>query len=80
MPTAGYTMYILAVGGVSAMYADVRKWGNDPFRIWLDQGTKTDGVVMRGQARMLDLNSRRASSEEKAPADIPGGGSDHGLY
>lgn len=41
-----------------------------PFHIRLDQRTKTDGVVMCDQARMLDLNSRRASFQEKAPADI----------
>ena len=36
-----------------------------------DRGrTKTDGVIMCDQARMLDLSSRRASFEEKAPADI----------
>lgn len=41
-----------------------------PFHIRLDQRTKTDGVVMCDQARMLDLNSRMASFVEKAPADI----------
>lgn len=43
---------------------------NSPFQIRLDSRTKTDGVVMCDQARMLDLNSRRASFEEKAPSDI----------
>ena len=43
---------------------------NSPFQLRLDNRTKTDGVVMCDQARMLDLNSRRASFEEKAPMDI----------
>lgn len=42
----------------------------NPFHVRLDGRTKTDGVVMCDQARMLDLNSRRAAFEEKAPADI----------
>lgn len=41
-----------------------------PFHVRLDDRTKTDGVIMCDQARMLDLNSRRAAFEEKAPADI----------
>lgn len=41
-----------------------------PFHIKLDERTKTDGVVMCDQARMLDLNSRHAAFEEKAPEDI----------
>lgn len=41
-----------------------------PFHIRLDGRTKTDGVVMCDQARMLDLASRHASYEEKAPADL----------
>lgn len=41
-----------------------------PFHVRLDKRTKTDGVVMCDQARMLDLNSRRASFEEKAPSDL----------
>ncbi len=41
-----------------------------PFHIRLDHRTKTDGVVMCDQARMLDLNSRNADFVEKAPADI----------
>ena len=41
-----------------------------PFHIRLDSRTKTDGVILCDQARMLDLNSRNASFEEKAPADI----------
>ena len=38
--------------------------------IRLDSSTKTGGVIMCDQARMLDLNSRRAAFEEKAPAAI----------
>lgn len=41
-----------------------------PFHLRLDDRTKTDGVILCDQARMLDLNSRRVSFEEKAPADI----------
>ena len=41
---------------------------NSPFYLRLDNRTKTDGVVMCDQARMLDLNSRKATFEEKAPA------------
>ena len=41
-----------------------------PFHVRLDDRTKTDGVVMCDQARMLDLNSSRAAFEEKAPNDI----------
>lgn len=41
-----------------------------PFHIRLDHRTKTDGVVMCDQVRMLDLYSRRATFEEKAPDDI----------
>lgn len=43
---------------------------NHPFHIRLDGRTKTDGVIMCDQARMLDLNSRRASYEEKAPDEL----------
>ena len=35
-----------------------------------DERTKTDGVILCDQARMLDLNSRHASFVEKAPDDI----------
>lgn len=41
-----------------------------PFHLRLDGRTKTDGVVLCDQARTLDLVSRRASFEEKAPADL----------
>lgn len=41
-----------------------------PFHIRLDHRTKTDGVVMCDQARMLDLHSRNAGFVEKAPTDI----------
>ena len=41
-----------------------------PFHVRLAGRTKTDGVVMCDQARMLDLSSRRAAFEEKAPADL----------
>lgn len=41
-----------------------------PFHIRLDGRTRTTGVVMCDQVRMLDLNSCRAAFEEKAPADV----------
>lgn len=41
-----------------------------PFHVQLDGSTKTTGVVMCDQARMLDLGSRRAAFEEKAPAAV----------
>ena len=41
-----------------------------PFHLRLDDRTKTDGVILCDQARMLDLASRRADFAEKAPADI----------
>ena len=41
-----------------------------PFHIRLDDTTKTDGVVLCDQARMLDLSSRNASFVEKAPAPL----------
>lgn len=41
-----------------------------PFHVRLDGRTKTDGVVMCDQARMLDLSSRHTAFEEKAPSDI----------
>jgi len=41
-----------------------------PFHVRLDERTKTNGVIMCDQARMLDLGSRNASFEEKAPEDI----------
>ena len=41
-----------------------------PFHIRLDGTTKTDGVILCDQARMLDLNSRSASFVEKAPSAL----------
>lgn len=41
-----------------------------PLHVRLDSRTKTDGVILCDQVRMLDTASRRASYEEKAPADI----------
>ena len=43
---------------------------NSPFHLRLDGRTKTNGVVMCDQTRMLDLTSRGAAFEEKAPTDI----------
>ena len=41
-----------------------------PFHLRLDERTRTDGVILCDQARMLDLNSRHASFVERAPEDI----------
>lgn len=41
-----------------------------PFHLRLDERTKTTGVVMCDQARMLDLGSRHADFAEKAPDEI----------
>lgn len=41
-----------------------------PFHLRLDKRTRTDGVILCDQARMLDLNSRHASFVERAPEDI----------
>lgn len=41
-----------------------------PFHLRLDDTTKTDGVVLCDQVRMLDLNSRKATFVEKAPAEL----------
>ena len=41
-----------------------------PFHLRLDGRTKTDGVILCDQARMLDLNSRNARAKEKAPPEI----------
>ena len=41
-----------------------------PFHVKLDGRTKTDGVILCDQARMLDTQSRHASFVEKAPDDI----------
>lgn len=43
---------------------------NHPFHIPLDETTKTDGYILCDQARMLDLKSRHALFEEKAPSYI----------
>lgn len=41
-----------------------------PFHIRLDDRSKTDGVILCDQARMLDLNARHARFVENAPGDI----------
>lgn len=43
---------------------------NHPFHLCLDGRTKTTGVIMCDQARMLDLASRHAAFVEKAPEEI----------
>ena len=41
-----------------------------PFHLRLNGTTKTDGVILCDQVRMLDLTSRNAAFVEKAPRDI----------
>ena len=43
---------------------------NHPFHLRLDGRTKTDGVILCDQARMLDLRSRHAACAERAPEEI----------
>ena len=43
---------------------------NHPFHIELDKRTKTTGVILCDQAKMLDVSARRAEFEEKLPDDI----------
>ncbi len=43
---------------------------NHPFHVRLDERTRINGVVLCDQARMLDLASRNASFEEKAPSEL----------
>lgn len=41
-----------------------------PFHIELDERTKTTGVILCDQAKMLDLRARKAEIKEKCPMDI----------
>lgn len=41
-----------------------------PFHVRLDGRTKTSGVILCDQARMLDVSARNATPVEKAPVDI----------
>ncbi len=41
-----------------------------PFHVRLDGRTKTEGVILCDQARMLDLAARHTAFEERAPEDI----------
>lgn len=43
---------------------------NHPFHVELDSRTKTTGVVLCDQAKMLDVVARQASFEEKIPNDL----------
>ena len=43
---------------------------NHTFHLRLDGRTKTDGVILCDQARMLDLRSRHAAFAERAPEEI----------
>lgn len=42
----------------------------NPLHVRLDSRTKTDGVILCDQVRMLDLSARKASFAEQAPDDI----------
>ena len=41
-----------------------------PFHIELDDRTRTDGVILCDQAKMLDMIARDAKFQEKCPDDI----------
>lgn len=41
-----------------------------PFHVELDSRTKTTGVILCDQAKMLDLGARNASFAEKLPDDL----------
>ena len=41
-----------------------------PFHIELDERTKTTGVILCDQAKMLDINARNAEFKEKCPNEI----------
>lgn len=41
-----------------------------PFHIELDDRTKTTGVILCDQAKMLDLSARNAAFSEKLPDDL----------
>ena len=41
-----------------------------PFHVELDDRTKTTGVILCDQAKMLDVSARKAEFEEKLPGDI----------
>ena len=43
---------------------------NHPFHITLDKRTKTTGVILCDQAKMLDIAARNAEFKEKCPSDI----------
>lgn len=43
---------------------------NHPFHIPLDTRTKTTGVIMCDQAKMLDVDARHAEFFEKLPEDL----------
>ena len=41
-----------------------------PYHLLLDSRTKTSGVVMTDQAKILDVNNRRAEYVESLPRDL----------
>lgn len=43
---------------------------NHPFHVKLDDNTKTTGVILCDQSRILDINARNFEFMEKAPKEI----------
>lgn len=43
---------------------------NHPFHIELDERTKTTGVILCDQEKMLDIKARNAKFKEECPEDI----------
>ena len=58
------------VGGLTMVCPITHTDRGYPFHLRLDGRTKTDGVILCDQARMLDLTSRKATFTAKAPEDI----------
>ncbi len=57
--------------GKAAMVCPITKtFRNIPIQVKLDSRTKTSGVVMCDQAKILDLEQRNAAFIEAAPEDI----------
>ena len=55
----------------AAMLCPITNTGKSiPMQVRLDNRTKTSGVIMCDQAKILDLQSRNAEFMEKAPYDI----------
>ncbi len=57
-------------GNVNLIMPITSKEKDLPFQVDLDERTKTSGVVLTFQIKVLDLNERQAKFLEKAPKDI----------